>query len=188
MPRHAGKLRRFRVLCDAHAAHGLDGLRARGAIGTHAAQDHRYRAFALLLRQALEEVIDGTIGGMGTIQTRTKLQAALHELEDMRGANDINVIRLHGHPVIHLQHGHLGLMRQDLGHQAMPIGGEMQDENERHPAIGAHGSEEFAECLQPTSAGADADDHKRQLRRRFSIDGLCVAVGRNVGRRIRGVG
>ena len=162
-PRHGWEFRRFRFLGDHQPAHRLDRLRARRAVGAHAGEHHRHGTLLLLFGQAAEQIVHRpavTPGG----EFRAEVQAPVLHGQRVAGADHIDAIRLDRLPVDHFGHRHQGVLGEDFDQHALPIRGQVLDEDVGHAGVGRARLEEFDVGLQPAGAGADADDRERQTR------------------------
>lgn len=115
---HAVKLGALRGLGDDQAPVLLHHLNAVGAVGAGAGQDHGDGVLPLLRRQGGEKGVDGVV------QRPRRLgqdQPAVLDGHVLLGRDQVDGVRLHGHAVFRLADGHLSVLAQNIGHQALVV-------------------------------------------------------------------
>ena len=157
-PRHAIMLSGGGLLDEGNTADRLDLLQAERAVGAAAGEDDADGPLLLILGQRPEEKVDRHVrrssrGG------RREPQDALADTEVAVRRDHVDVVSLDRRVAGHLPHGHLRVLAQQLGGQALVGGIEMLDHHERHAAVGRHGPEEADEGFEAAGRGAHAHNH-----------------------------
>jgi len=85
-----------------------------------------------------------------------------------------------------LRHFHLGDTLQEFGHQALVVGIEVLDHNERHAAVVGHVRQKLLQRFQSARRGADTDDGMRTFGRNIFFVRRIVHVAWAPGCRFLG--
>ena len=145
----------------------LHGLDAAGAVAPCAGKNDGDGVFLVLLGQRGEEDVDRVVQRAGHI-FRQDEAAVLHGHVFLR-RDQIHGVALDGHAVFCLVDAHVGVLAEDIRHQALVIRRQMLHDDEAQAAVGRHVVEKLLQRLQPASRRTDADDDRRQLMLR--VDG-----------------
>ena len=164
---HAVKAGAFRHLGDDEAVVLLHGLDAAGAVAPCAGKNDGDGVFLVLLGHRVEEDVDRVVQRAGHI-FRQDEAAVLHGHVFLR-RDQIHGVALDGHAVFCLVDAHVGVLAEDIRHQALVIRRQMLHDDEAQAAVGRHVVEKLLQRLQPASRRTDADDDRRQLMLR--VDG-----------------
>jgi hypothetical protein len=155
--RHAVELGGLDVLHHDQAAglvHRPDAARAvRAATRQHDCD----RMGAAVLGERAEEDIDRQ-GHLLLAPAFAQEQLAARDDHLLLGRDQINVVRLDGHPVLAEMDRQRRTAGQDLVHQTLEVGREVLNDHERHAGVDRHVLEEPLERLEAPSRRADADD------------------------------
>ena len=158
---------------DHQAAVLLDDLDAAGPVGAGPGQDDGDGALPLFLCQRGEEDIDGVVEHAVVEFGQIKPSAA--EGQVVLGRNEIDSVRAYRHLIFRLQDAHLGVLAENVGHQALVIGRQMLDHDKAQPAVGGHVLEKLLKGLQPSGRRSDADN-ERGIRLLSFLPGLYGIV------------
>ena len=162
--RHAVVLGGFRVLRHRHAALALDRAQPQGAVAAGAREHDADGPFVLVLGQRAEEEVDrqALAAWRGGLE---ELQLPVQEGHVAVGRDDVGAVGLHRHPVRDLEHLHAGVALDQVGEDALVVGGQVLHQHERHAAlgVGGHAGEEGLEGREPSGRCANADDGKGRL-------------------------
>ena len=163
--RHAVELGGLRALRHDHAALALDRPHAERAVTAGTGKHDADGPLALVLRQRAEEEIDGQplAARLGRWQ---QLQRAIEKRHVVVRRDDVGAVRLHDHPVLHLEHLHPRAAADQIGENALIIRSQVLDQHEGHSRIGLgrHPGEKRLERRQSSCRRADAN-HRKSLRR-----------------------
>ena len=95
----------------------------------------------------------------------------------------VNRVRQHFHLLRHLRDRHLGAALQQLRQRAFVVGGQMQNDHERHAAVVRRIRKELAQRLNCARRTAQADNRQRVrfagqsfFRRPFAWLGHCHSI------------
>ena len=171
-PGHSVELRARRVLDDDQAAGVVDGADAARAVAAASGEDHGHGAPAAVLRERAEEDVDRERELVLLAIPLAEEEAAARDDHLLLGGDEIDVVRRDGHPVLDELDRQLRMPREQLVHQAAKVGGQVLDDDVRHPALAGRAVEESLERLEPAGGGADADDERRRG---------CVRAGQGTG-------
>src|SRR5215218_5016214 len=100
------------------------------------------------------------------------MQLSILERHRIAGTDNIHVVRLDLHSVVHLQDLHRRVTRQDLRDDALPVWRQMLHENESQAAVGAHDFEKLTEGFQSARGCTDANDREGESRWLVEAKGL----------------
>lgn len=142
----------------------LDRTQPQRAVRAHAGQDHADAVLLLVGRQGTEEVVDGQVQAARRRRFE-QVQDAMEDRQVAVGRDDIDVIRLDGHPVLDSHHRHRGDALQQLRQGALVGGVEMLDDDEGQTAGRWHLPEKQLQRLQSAGGSADADNREGRARR-----------------------
>ena len=154
---HPVELGALGLLHDGEAAPVLDRPDAAGAVGSRAGEDHGHRALAVLLGQRVEEDVDGVVED-GVVVVR-EAQAPVADREVLLGRDEVDRVGLDLGVPLHLEDLHLGLLAEDVRHEAAMVGREVLDHHEAEPAVGGKRLEQLLQRLDAARRRPDSD-HK----------------------------
>jgi hypothetical protein len=112
----------------------LDLSQTQSAVAPRAGENDANGVFALILGQGREKSVDRptTLARWrGSLDLKTPV---FHGQRGI-GRNDEYPVRFDRHTVFGLQHGHVRGLAEKIGQHALVIGGQVLDEDERHPAV-----------------------------------------------------
>ena len=163
--RHAVELGGLRALRHDHAALALDRPHAERAVTAVTGKHDADGPLVLVLRQRAEEEVDGQplAARLGRWQ---QLQRAIEKRHVVVRRDDVGAVRLHDHPVLHLEHLHPRAAADQVGQDALVVRCQMLHQHEGHPrlGLGRHPREKRLERRQSSCRRADAN-HRKSLRR-----------------------
>ena len=157
-PRHAVELRALDVLDDHEPAGLVDVADAARAVAAAAREHDRDRA-----RRRSPAPASGRRRRSGSVSSCCRSRS----LEQQAPAGDdhlllrrdqVDVVGLDQHAVLDEVDRQLGVPREQLVHQALEVGRQVLDDDERHPGVAREVVEEALERLEAAGGGADADD------------------------------
>ena len=165
--RHAFELGGFRVLRHHHAALALDRAHALRAVAAGAGQHDADGTLALVLCERAKEKVDrqALAARGGRFQ---QLQRAVQERHVAVGRDDVGAVGCYRHAVLDLEHLHAGIAADQVGEDALVVGGQVLDQHKGHAGFGVdrHAGEERLKGRQAAGRGTDADNRKRTRRGR----------------------
>ena len=171
--RHTVKLGGSIVLRDDHSALGFYGADAQRSIAAGSREDNANGTVSPVQRQGAEEKVNGQVLSArgGEFQ---ELERAVQDGHVAIRRDDVDAVRLHRHPVFHLENRHARVAADEIGEDTFVAGRQMLDEDKGHPRsrFRRHTGEERLERRQSAGRRADANYGKRRIerRRRFSIE------------------
>ena len=145
------------ILGEGDAARRLNGLHSRGSVGRGAGEDDSHRLVLLGLGQGAKEKIYRHVL-VKHLLARDELQDSVFHGHVGVGRNNVNMVRLHAHPLFHFRHGHARGSRKYLGQVAGVSWVEVLDQDIGHPQIVSHATEEAFGSIQAACRGANAYD------------------------------
>jgi hypothetical protein len=159
---HAVELRALQILEQHEAAREMHVADAAGAIAAAAGEDDRHRARGAVLGERAEEHVDGK-GQLLRSSALAQEQPSARDDHLFLGRDEVHVIGLDGHAVLNQMDGQRRVTGEELVHQALEIGGEVLNDDERHPRVLRQVVEESYERVEPARRRADADHVLRPL-------------------------
>ena len=137
---------------------------AQRAVRAGAREHDARRLRALVSRQRGQEAVDRQAQA-APLQRRHQRQRAAGDAHVAVGRDHVEVVGLHRHLVLHLDHGHGRAALQDLGQHARVAGVQVLDQHEGQAAVDRHQAEELLVGLQPAGRRTERDDAQRPGRR-----------------------
>ena len=128
-------LSRIEVLDHGHAASFLDRLETHGTVAAGARQNDADGSLILVLCQGTEEVVDGQPGA-ALIRRLHQVKSAVQDVQIFTWRDDVDVVGVDLHPILHLRDRHVGMSASYLGEGALVIGAEMLHQDEGQTAVG----------------------------------------------------
>lgn len=159
-PGHAVELSALGVLHDDEAARLLDVEDTSRAIAAAARQDDRDRAIAAVLRQRAEEGVDGQCALLLAILLAQQQAPAGDDHLHLR-RDQVHMVRLDVHAVLHEMNRERGVPGEQLVHHALEVRRQVLDDHERHPGVARQAVEESLDGVEAAGRRADADDVRR---------------------------
>jgi hypothetical protein len=160
--RHAVEAGGALGLRQGQATGGVDVAHARRAVGAGARQDDRDRVVAPGGGQRAEEPADRQVDRR-VGQALDEVQAIAVDQHLLARGQEVDRVGRDRGRLDDLQHRHAGEPRQELVHQALEVGRQVLDDDERHAGVGRHGLEQALEGLEATRRRTDPDHEGRAL-------------------------
>ena len=108
--------------------------------------------------QRREKYVDGVVQSARRIVGQDQLVPLQGHI--LFGWDQVNGIRLDGHPIFGLVDGHFRVLAQNIGHKALIIWGKVLNHDKTQPAVGGHVTKKLLQCLQSAGRGADANQQR----------------------------
>ena len=133
-----------------------------------------------VLRQRAEEHVDRQRQLLLAVALAQQ-QPAARDDHLLLGRNQIDVVGLDRHAVLDEVDRQRGVPRQQLVHQALEVGRQVLDDDERHPGVARDVVEEALERFEAAGRRADADDEARRRSGFRAAHGNTELQRRNAG-------
>ena len=154
---HAIELRALDVLHEDQTAGLVHVADAPRPVASAAREDDRHRARPALLRQRAKEHVDGE-GKLLLPLLLAQEEAPTGDDHLLARRDEIDVVGLDAHPVLHEPDREVGMPREQLVHHALEVRREVLDDDEGHAQPARQMVEESLEGLESPGGCSDADD------------------------------
>ena len=159
------------ILGEGNAALGLDLGQTEAAVAAGAGENHADGVRALGFGEGAHKEIDGQM--LAADLAGGEVQGMVLNGHGGIGRNDVDVIGLDLHAILHFDDGHGCGAGDQLGEHAFVLGIEMLNEDESHSGVGREMGEKFGEGFQAAGRSSNGDNgHVVGLRRAFLAAGL----------------
>ena len=142
--RHLAVLGLARFLDETDAAFFLDSLEPHRAVGARARQHHRDGLRSMGVGEGTKEDVDRRPALLDP-SNLGDVEMAVDHGETAVGRDDVDAVGLDPHARLHLRDGHRCRHLDDLGQMTFMLWRQVDDDDERHPAVRRHVAEERLE-------------------------------------------
>jgi hypothetical protein len=162
-PRHSVELGALDVLDDHQPSGLVDVADPARSVAAASGEDDRHGARTAVLGQGPKEDVDRQRPLLMSVLLAQE-QTAAGDDHLVLGRDQIDVLRLDRHPVLHEMDRQLGVPRQELVHHALEVGRQVLNDHERQARSLGQVVEEAFDRFEAAGGGADPHDVRWCLR------------------------